>query len=221
MWNKTRFCPIAGILLIATWATPSSAELLFHQGFETCWVPGQTKAQFLETIRASIDGTSSCIPQTSGNQSGFEYTVCGTANGCGTGVAGCPVSISAGTFTGSFQAGLFSGPGAAANVAVPIVITGIANCTVNLNNTILGFSLDYLMQTDGVDGVYSDDLMTPTVAINSYQLVDGNCGAAIFSLILGNIASAIPAAEASASAAIEPGLRVDTLDRAICPISIP
>lgn len=196
---------------------------MFHQGFETCWVPGKTKAQFLDVMRTSINGTSACIPKQSGSQSGLNYTVCGNANGCGSGIEGCAVSIAAGTFSGNFLTGHFVGPGSAANIVVPIVITGFINtsCSVNLNNISLGYTLDYLMQTDGTDGVYSSDLMPPAVVISNYDLLDGNCNQPIFGLISSNVAAAITAAQASAAAAIEPALRANTLDQSICPLSAP
>lgn len=220
--TKTPRFLVLAILVLASWILPASAAgLLFHQGFETCWVPGKTKVQFLEAVRTSIDGTSACIPKQTGNQSGFNYTVCGNANGCGTGIEGCAVSISAGAFSGDFLSGHFVGPGSAANIVVPIVITGISSCSVNLNNITLGYTLDYLMQTDGTDGVYSSELMPPVVAINNYDLVNGNCNATLFNLISGNVAAAISAAEENASAAIEPALRANTLDQSVCPLSAP
>lgn len=220
--TKTPRLVAFAILAMTLWAIPASAaDLLFHQGFETCWVPGKTKAQFLEAMRTSIDGTSTCIPKQSGNESGFNYTVCGNANGCGTGIEGCAVSISAGTFSGDFLAGHFVAPGSAANIVVPITITGVTSCSVNLNDITLGYTLDYLMQTDGTDGVYSSDLMPPSVAINNYNLVNGNCNATLFSLIAGSVESAVSAAEDDAAAAIEPALRANTLEQSVCPLSAP
>lgn len=221
MNGSSRRVPIVIVLLAVIWAPASAAELLFHQGFETCWVPGQTRAQFLEAMRTSIDGTSACIPAQSGSQTGVSYTVCATANGCGTGVEGCPVSISAGSFTGDFINGHFTGPGTAANITVPITTNIFPACSISLNTISLDYTLDYLMQTDGIDGVYSVDLMPPGVAISNYVLTNINCNATLFSLIGSNVASAITAAEANASAAIEPGLRVDTLGQSVCPLSSP
>lgn len=198
-----------------------AGNLIVHNGFETCWVPAKTKAQFLESIRTSIDGTSACIAAQSGSQSGVSYTVCNATNGCGVGVAGCPVSITAGTFSGNFLTGHFTGPGAAANVTVPVTTNVFPACSVSLNTITLGYTLDYLMQTDGVDGVYSSDLMPPSVAITNYVLTNINCNAALFTLISGNIATAVSSAEASASAAIQPALRANTLDKSVCPLSAP
>lgn len=221
MSKTTRLFQLSSLCLAAFWAPASAAELLFHQGFETCWVPGQTKTQFLETVRSSIDGTSACIPAQSGSQTGVSYTVCATANGCGAGVEGCPVSISAGSFSGDFANGLFTGPGTAANITVPITTNIFPSCSISLNAISLGYTLDYLMQTDGIDGVYSVDLMPPGVVISNYMLTNIDCDAILFSLIGSNVATAITGAEANASAAIEPGLRADTLGQSVCPLSSP
>lgn len=207
-------------VIMLGWVLPTSAAgLIFHQGFETCWSTAKTKSQFLDSIRTSIDGTSACIPAQSGNQSGIAYTVCAAPNGCGTGVAGCAVSINAGTFSGNFLAGQFVGPGTAANITVPLTTSFFPSCSINLNAVALTYTLDYLMQNDGVDGVYSNDLMQPGVVINSYSLVNNNCDSTLFGLIGSQVSSAISAAEANASTAIEPDLRADTLDQSICPLT--
>lgn len=221
MFQTTRPLTLASAFLTAMWASTAGAELLFHQGFETCWVPGQTKAQFLEGIRTSIDGTAACIPAQSGSQSGINYTVCAAANGCGPGIEGCAVAISAGTFSGDFVGGLFTGPGSAANITIPITTSVFPACSISLNTISLGYTLDYLMQTDGIDGVYTADLMPPGVAITNYVLSNIDCNATLFALIGGSVGNAVDAAEENASAAIEPSLRSNTLGQAICPLSSP
>ncbi len=213
----------AGVALVFVMCTSpvAAGDLLTHDGFDTCWVTAKPKPQFLESIRASIDGTSACIPAQSGSQSGIGYTVCAATNGCGVGVDGCPVSIAAGTFSGNFAAGHFTGPGTAANITVPITTSLFPACSISLNTITLGYTLDYLMQTDGVDGVYSIDLLAPGVAINNYVLSNIDCDGTLFTLIGGNVATAITAAEANVAAAIEPGLRADTLEQSVCPLSAP
>ncbi len=197
-----------------------AAELFFHQGFETCWSPAASKAQFLQSMRSSIDGTSACIPPQSGNQSGIGYTVCSNANGCGAGVAGCPVAVQAGAFTGDFTGGHFVGPGTASNIVVPITTTGLGSCNLNLTGITLSYTLDYLMQGDGVDGVYSSDMLTPAVAIIAYD-TNNNCNPVLAGLISSFVPQAIGQAEVATAAAIEPDLRADTLERSICPLSAP
>ena len=210
----------AASLLLAGAIQAAAADLLIHDGFETCWVTAQTRAQFLESIRSSIDGTSACIPPQSGSQSGIAYTVCGNANGCGAGISGCQVAIQAGTFSGDFTSGHFVGPGTASDIVVPISTTAFGSCNVNLTGISLGYTLDYLVQTDGTDGVYTLDMLTPAVAIASYS-TSNNCDPFLAGLISSYVPQAIGQAEAAAAAAIEPGLRADTLERAVCPLSTP
>ncbi len=221
MFNTIRLAASATLVLAASASPVAVADLLIHDGFETCWVTAKTKPQFLESIRTSIDGTSACIPAQSGNQTGIDYTVCSATNGCGIGISGCPVSITAGAFSGDFAAGHFTGPGSAANIIVPITTSLFPACSISLNTITLGYTLDYLMQTDGVDGVYSINLMPPAVAISNYVLSNIDCNATLFSLISGNVAAAVSAAEANVAAAIEPRLRTDTLEQSVCPLSTP
>ena len=198
----------------------SASDLLIHDGFETCWVSAKTKPQFLEAIRTSIDGTTACIPPRSGNQSGIGYTICQTTNGCGSGINGCGVTIQAATFAGNFNTGAFTSSGSASNISVPVTTTALGNCTINLTGISLGYSLDYLMQTDGTDGVYSADLMPPVVSITNYA-TNNNCNALLSGVIASYVPQAIAAAEANAASTIEPGLRADTLTQSVCPLSSP
>ncbi|MEO7935054.1 MAG: hypothetical protein ABIR27_02240 [Dokdonella sp.] len=198
----------------------SAADLLIHDGFETCWVSAQTKSQFLEAIRTSIDGTTACIPPRSGTQSGIGYTICQTTNGCGVGVAGCGVTMQASTFSGNFTTGAFAASGSASNIAIPVTTTALGNCTINLTGISLGYSLDYLMQTDGTDGVYSADLMPPSVSITNYA-TNNNCNPLLAGVIASYVPQAIAAAESNAASTVEPGLRADTLAQSVCPLSPP
>ena len=211
---------LASFLSAVAVSSASATGLLMHNGFETCWASSKTKAQFLDLMRLSIDGTTACIPPRSGSQSGIGYTICDTTNGCGSGVAGCAVSMQAGTFSGDFTGGHFTAPGTASNISIPVTTTVFSPCTINLTGISLGYTLDYLMQTDGTDGVYSDDMSTPAVAISNYA-TSNNCNPVLASLIAGYVPQAIAAAETNASAAIEPDLRADTLDRSVCPLSGP
>jgi hypothetical protein len=221
MMLKTLRLYAPGALFACLMAPATAGDLLIHDGFETCWVSAQTKAQFLESVRSSIDGSSACIPALTGNQSGIDYTVCAAANGCGAGIEGCPVILGAGTFSGDFLAGSLSGPGSAADIVVPITTSIFPACSVRLNAISLDYELDYLMRLDGVDGVYSDDMMAPSVTISNYTLTNINCNGTLFALIGGNVATAVSAAEGNVAATIEPGLRTDTLDRSVCPLSAP
>ncbi len=220
MLNTIRLAAGAAFVLAASASPTAVADLLMHDGFETCWVTAKTKPQFLSAIHASIDGTTACIPPRSGSQSGISYAICQTANGCGGGVPGCAVTMQAGTFSGNFGTGEFTGPGSANNIAVPVTTSAFGNCTINLSGVILGYSLDYLMQTDGTDGVYSVDMMPPVVSITSYA-TSNNCNPLLAGLITSYIPQAIAAAEENAALTIEPDLRTDTLAQSVCPLSAP
>ena len=220
MLNTIRVAAVAAFVLVASVTPAAAADLLIHDGFETCWVTAKTKPQFLDLMHTSIDGTTACIPPRSGNQSGVGYTICQTVNGCGGGVDGCAVTMQAGTFSGDFVTGEFAGPGSANNIAVPVTTTVFGNCTINLTGITLGYSLDYLMQTDGVDGVYSDDLMPPGVSITNYA-TSNNCNPLLAGVISSYVPQAITAAEANAALTIEPDLRTDTLTQSVCPLSAP
>lgn len=197
-----------------------AADLVHHDGFETCWSAALTKPQFLDELRESIDGKTGCIPPQSGNQSGIDYTICDVANGCGAGIAGCPVALQASAFSGDFLAGSFSAPGTASNVAVPINAGFLGSCTLDITAITLTYGIDYLMRIDGIDGVHTDDMQAPVVDITS-QSTSNNCNALIGAFIATYIPQAIVAAEASAAEAIEPELRSRTVERSICPLSTP
>lgn len=209
-------------LVATTWCAThaGAADLVFHQGFETCWSPALTKPQFLTAVRTSIDGQGSCIPPVSGNQSGVAYAICSVANGCGNGVAGCAVALQADAFSGDFAGGSFTGPGTASTIAVPIDASFLGTCTLTISAISIAYALDYLMRDDGTDGVFTDDLLTPQVDIVSYTS-NNNCNALIAGAIASYLPQAIASAQSGAATAIEPGLRADTLERSICPLSAP
>lgn len=205
----------------ASVSTAAAADLVFHQNFEVCWSPAYTKPQFLDVLRTSIEGTAGCLPPQSGNENGISYTICGNANGCGAGVAGCPVVMHAGNFTGDFVAGDFSGPGTIDAIAVPITYMLDAfpipgSCTLTLSAIVTQHQLDYLMRVDGSNGVHSDDFATPVVGIASYSR--SGC-ASIASLIDPYVATAIANAGAAAGLAIQPALRANSVEKSICPIN--
>ena len=218
MLRTIRLAAGAALFLVVSASPVAAGDLLIHDGFETCWVTAKTKPQFLESIRTSINGTTACIAPQSGSESGVGYTICQATNGCGSGVDGCAVTMQAGTFSGNFVTGEFAGPGSANNIAIPVTTTALGNCTINLTGITLGFSLDYLMQTDGTDGVYSVDLMPPGVSITNYA-TSNNCSSFLSGLIASYVPQAIAAAEANAASTIEPDLRVDTLAQSVCPLS--
>ena len=220
MSNILRFV-VAGIAGLAS-ASAGAADLVSHQGFEICWATAVTKPAFLAAMRNSIDGGSSCVPPQSGSQSGVVYTACNVSNGCGTGVPGCPVTIHSAAFTGDFMTGAFTAPGTVDNIPIPITYTFAPlpqqSCTLTLSAIVTKVDLDYLMRLDGLDGVYSDDLATPVATIVSYT--KAGC-TALGAVIDPAIAGAITAAQDAMGAAIEPSLRTNTVEHAVCPISSP
>lgn len=196
---------------------PAQADLVFHQGFEACWSGALTKADFLARLRSEVDGRAACLPPQSGSQAGISYTICNAADGCGSGVAGCPVLVQSQAFTGDFVTGHFSAPGSTANMAVPVTST-LGSCTVNISNVALTTTLDYLMRIDGIDGVYAEDLQVPLVDITNYA-TSNNCNPIMASLIASYIPQAVANAEAGAAQAIEPGLRAQTVGQVVCPLT--
>ena len=209
--------PLLALAMGLLAALPAQAELVFHQGFETCWATALTKADFLARLRNEVDGRSACLPPQSGSQSGISYTICNAPNGCGSGVPGCPVLVQSQAFSGDFVTGQFSAPGSTANLAVPITST-LGNCTVNITGVALTTTLDYLMRIDGTDGVYVEDLQVPLVDITNYS-TSNTCNPIMASLIASYIPQAVANAEAGAAQAIEPGLRVQTVGQSVCPVT--
>lgn len=220
MSNLLRFV-VAGIAGLAS-AGAGAADLVSHHGFEICWATAVTKPAFLTAMRSSIEGGSSCFPPQSGSMSGVTYTACNVPNGCGSGIAGCPVAIHSAAFTGDFMTGAFTAPGTVDNIPIPITYTlspfPSQSCTLTLSAIVTLYDLDYLMRMDGLDGVFSDDLATPVATIVSYTKAGCN---ALGAIIDPAIAGAITAAQDAMGAAIEPALRANTVERAVCPISAP
>lgn len=211
--SKPFFALAVGLIV----SLPAQADLVYHQGFETCWSAALTKVEFLTRLRNQVDGRAACLPPQSGSQSGISYTICNAANGCGSGVAGCPVMVQSQAFTGDFATGHFSAPGSTADLAVPVTST-LGSCTVNITSVALTTTLDYLMQVDGTDGVYAEDLQAPLVDITNYA-TSNNCNPIMAGLIASYIPQAVANAEAGAAQAIEPGLRAQTVGQAVCPLT--
>lgn len=219
----SRATTIACLSVLVSASIPAAAvagNLVFHQGFEVCWVDAMSKPAFLQTLESSIDGTTACIPSSSGSQSGIEYTICAISNGCGAGVNGCPVVLSAGSFAGNFNLGQFTAPGTSNNIAVPVTTSLFGACTINITDVLLAYDLDYLMQADGIDGVHAEDMQLPSVSISSYNSTN-NCNPVLQGFISSYTPQAIEQAEASAALAIEPALRANTVEQSVCPLSAP
>ncbi|HNR92270.1 MAG TPA: hypothetical protein PKO41_07585 [Dokdonella sp.] len=212
--SKPSFVLVLGLLV----ASSAQADLVFHQGFETCWSSALTKADFLARLRNQVDGRTACLPPQSGNQSGIAYTICNTPDGCGSGVPGCAVTVQSQDFAGDFIAGQFSAPGTASDIAVPLTTSLFGNCTINITGVTLTTTVDYLMRLDGIDGVHVEDMQTPLVDITNYS-TSNNCNPVVGALIASYIPQAVTSAEENAAAAIEPGLRADTVGQSVCPLT--
>ena len=199
-------------------STFAHADLLFHQGFESCWTPSDAPAAFLARLHDSVDGLESCIPPMSGNASGVEYSIC-DAPACAGGASGCPVLLHAGAADGDFASGAFTLPGSGDDVAIPVSYTIIGqhgSCTLTVSDIALDAALDYAMLADGADGAYTDALMQVDVTIGDYAL--SGCDA--LSPLIGAVAPTLIAdAEDQAAAAILPVLSEDTVGISICPLS--
>ena len=198
-------------------AIQAHADLVFHQGFETCWTPSSTKTQFLDSLRTSIDGLHGCMPQQSGTTSGVTYSVCGTP-ACDGGAVGCPIVLHAQAFSGDFPTGTFSGPGSADDITLPVSYTGVVSgaCNKVLSAIVLTYNPDYTMLTDG-PGVYSDALAQVAVTINSYTLGGTSCGA-LDTLVNQAITNGITQAQSAATQAIATAL-APTVGVTTCPLT--
>ena len=199
----------------------SAADLVAHHGFEICWATAIAKPVFLTAMRSSIEGGTSCFPPQTGSMSGISYTACNTPNGCGSGLTGCPVTLHSAAFSGNFMTGAFTAPGTVENIAIPITYSsflGSGSCSLTLSAIVTRYDLDYLLRLDGIDGIYSDDLATPVATIVSYTKAGCNeLGAVIDPAIAG----AVTSAQEAIGVAIDPALRSNTVERAVCPISAP
>lgn len=197
-----------------------AANLVFHQGFETCWVNALTEQGFRQAVETSIDGTTACIPSQSGSEQGIAYSICAISNGCGSGVNGCPVVLNAGAVTGSFITGQFTAPGTTNDIIAPVTTSLFGSCAISITNVVLQYQLNYLMQVDGTDGVYAEDMQQPLVDIASYTQ-NHNCNPILDGFIDSYTPQAIAEAETNAAIAIEPELRASTVEQAVCPVSGP
>lgn len=202
-------------LLAPATAAAQIVDLVDHNGFEACWSKAITKPQFLDLLHASIDGASGCIAQTSGSAAGIDYSACTNAD-CG-GQIGCPVTVHAGTFSGDFGTGAFSGPGTADDISIPISYTyfGMSgNCTITISNITLTYTPWLYIAADGNSGDYMAYLTQQSaVTIDAYSAdsPDLTCKA----LIVAGGSSFVSQAEAAGSALLQ-GTQVG---ETVCPLT--
>ena len=137
-----------------------AGDLVDHNGFEPCWTQAASKAHFLGAMRTALDGVASCVPQVVISDT---FTACYTA-ACPGAVVGCPVTTHADPFAGTFAAGTseFSATGSADSIVVPIMELG---CSITISNVSLTYTLDYTMQADGNEGLYTASLDQSILAV--------------------------------------------------------
>lgn len=206
-------------VLLAVVAGNAQADLVFHQGFETCWSAAIAPATFFDRLSPpALDGAQTCIPQQSGSTSGVTYTACDTA-ACAGGAVGCPLTLHLGSAMGDFVTGQFSVAGTADDIAVPLTISGFGapiTCSRTVSAIAVTMAPDYQMQADGPNGTYTNALLSSPVTLNSYA-VGAGCGAfdPIMDLYFPTLVTqAQNQASASAFAALSP----ETVDVSICPL---
>ena len=225
MVARVRRRDILGAALMLAGATLASAqgvgELVMHNGFEACWSTALTRPQFLDLLRSGIDGHTGCVPRSDGTATlpapfgTVAYTACATP-ACPGGTIGCPVTTHAGTFSGDFATGIFSGPGSADNVQVPVTITGFGTCTLTLSNIVLAFAPAYVFDPDGNRGVYASALVQAGVTSTYVLSASGGpqCG-----LLPGVVEPQLhPQLDATASAAYAEQLTATTVGQSVCPL---
>ena len=210
---------LIGMALIAPGALfAQTADLVAHNGFESCWSQALTKPQFLGLMQSSLENQTTCVgPQTTSSFP-FVITTCNTA-ACPGGQMGCPVTLHSGTFSGDFPTGTFQASGGADDFSVPVIVTGPSSlsCTVDISSVTLTFAPDYSMIADGNSGLYAAELTQSPVTLNSVTAfsTDTTCN----SLANSNKSILTAPAEAAATAAVEAQLRASTLARSICPLT--
>jgi hypothetical protein len=216
---------ILGAVVMLAGASPlisaqSVGDLVTHNGFETCWSAALTKPQFLDLLRSGVDGQTGCVPPSGGTVTlpGFgsvAYTAC-TTPACPGAVPGCPVTTHAGTFSGDFATGIFSGAGSADTVQVPVSSAAFGTCTLVLSNITFAFAPAYVLDPDGNSGVHASALVQAGVT-SSYAL--SASGGALCSLLPGLVEPQLhPQLDATASAAYAEQLTATTVGQSVCPL---
>jgi len=223
MAGVTRFAMKSGVArlaiatVLAAGASPALAvDLVFHNGFDTCWSKAISKAQFTGLMQSSIDGMTTCIAQSTGSCGpGCSYTACNT-QACAGSAVGCPVTLHAGAFGGTFASGTssFSATGSADDVSVPVSST-LATCTITISSISLSYALDYTMQPDNNDGLYAASLDQSLVTINGYSAGSANPTCNLFAPSLAP--SIVTPAETGAGAFVESLEAPATVQETVCP----
>jgi len=219
----TRFAIKPGVARIVASASMLAAgqavagDLVYHNGFDTCWSKAISKTLFTGAMQSSIEGTTTCVAQSSGACGpGCTYTACSNA-ACPGSAVGCPITLHANAFGGTFAAGTssFSATGSADNVTIPVTST-YGPCTISVTNVSLSYQLDYTMQADGGNGLYASSLDFKLMKLNPGYAVDGSnavCDAAV-TLTGSSLISQVEAAGTDLIASLEAPA---TVGETVCP----
>ena len=198
---------LAAASMFAVYAAPAAAgDLVYHNGFDTCRSKAISKTQFTDLLKSSIDGAVTCVAQSSGACGpGCTYTASAT-QACPGSAVGCPVTLHANAFGGTFVAGTssFSANGSANDVSIPVT-SSFGPCTISVTNIGLSYALDYMMQADGGNGLYAASLDLALMTLNNGYVVGGSnavCDAAV-TLTGASLVSQVEAAGSSLLASLE------------------
>jgi hypothetical protein len=150
-----RLCSCAVLLAISADGQAQTADLIDHNGFETCWSQAISRPAFLSQLYSTIEGTTGCILSSSGSDPNMCYT-----STCAGNVTGCPITLHAGVFTGDFATGSFDGPGSVDDFSTQVTYGGLT-CTATISNATLAYEPTYSLPMDGNNGVYTAALDDP------------------------------------------------------------
>ncbi|QBB69238.1 hypothetical protein ELE36_01945 [Pseudolysobacter antarcticus] len=201
----------ASVMLVMSAA--SAADLVSHNGFEACWSQALTKPQFLNLLQSTLDAQSGCVAPQTGSSNGITYEICNTA-ACAGGAMGCAVTTHAGTFSGDFVSGVFSGSGSADTIVAPIT-TNVGSCTLTISNLTLNYAPSYAVQADGNSGDYMATLLQSPLTVTSHTF-SGNALCNTLASLYGP--QLITQIETSGSATVANLLQAATVGESVCPL---
>ena len=141
------------------------------------------------------------------------YTICNTA-ACAGSAMGCAVTTHAGTFSGDFGSGVFSGPGSADNIVAPIT-TNVGSCTLTISNVTLNYAPNYTVQADGNSGDYMAALLQSPLTVTNHTF-SGNALCTNLANLYG--AQLITQIETNGSATVANLLQAATVGESVCPL---
>jgi hypothetical protein len=202
----------AVLLSVAVCGQAQTVDLIDHNGFEACWSQVIPKPAFLFQLYSSIEGTTGCITARHGNPAICEMATC-AAN-----VAGCPITLHAGVFSGDFVTGSFDGPGSVDNFSTQVTLNGLT-CLATVSNMTLAYAPTYSLQVDGNNGAYTAALNAPVqvsvdrtrIAISGGAACDAS-GNTYADFVLQELGTA-------ASNTVVVALQPATVGESICPLS--